>query len=103
MNKQLIDRLIEKNGRNKELIVCMEECAELIQAISKFIRYEWNDEYAGTFNLNRDNLVEEMADVKICLQILQSAFDIQDKDLENMEQIKEDRLKFRYKLKEKNL
>nr|DAD77401.1 MAG TPA: NTP-PPase-like protein [Siphoviridae sp. ctulf7] len=78
----------------------MEECAELIQAISKSIRYEWNDEYAGTFNSNKDNLIEEMADVMICIQILQSAYDIEDKDLNNMIQIKEDRLRFRYDLKE---
>lgn len=29
--------------------------------------------------------LEEMADVTICLQILQSAFDIGDKDLKNMQ------------------
>lgn len=100
MDKFLIEQLIDKNGRNKELIVCMEECAELIQAISKSIRYEWNDEYAGTFKSNKDNLIEEMADVMICIQILQSAYGIEDKDLNNTIQIKEDRLRFRYDLKE---
>ena len=99
MDKYLIEQLIDKNGRDTELTTCMEECAELIQAISKCIRYDASDQYAGTFKANKDNLIEEMADVMICIQILQSAYSIEDKDLNNMLQIKEDRLKFRYSLK----
>lgn len=100
MEKYLIEQLIDKNGRDTELTTCMEECSELIQAISKCIRYESNDQYVGTFKSNKDNLIEEMADVMICIQILQSAYGIEDKDLNNMIQIKEDRLRFRYDLKE---
>lgn len=43
-----------------QLVVCMEELSELTQAISKEIRGKDD----------RNNLVEEMADVLICLEIL---------------------------------
>lgn len=48
------------------LTIAMEECAELIQAISK----------AKRGKLNRDNLVEEIADVRLCINWLLSIFDI---------------------------
>lgn len=53
---------------NKDLcgIIAMEECAELIQAISK----------AKRGNLDRDNLIEEIADVLVCIEWLQEVYDI---------------------------
>lgn len=52
-------------------LIAMEECAELIQAISKAKREK----------LNKDNLTEEMADVLICIHWLQKIYDIQIKDV----------------------
>ena len=46
-----------KYGEDYQTTVCMEECAELIQAISKMKRGQ----------SRRDNLLEEMADVLICI------------------------------------
>lgn len=46
------------------LTIAMEECAELIQAISK----------AKRGKLDRDNLTEEIADVRICMNWLASTF-----------------------------
>ena len=51
--------------------IAMEECAELVQAISK----------AKRGKLDRDNLTEEMADVLICIHWLQKIYDIQIKDV----------------------
>ena len=99
MQKTLIKQLIDKNGRNTELIICMEECSELIKEISKCIRSSSGDIYAGCRKANVSHLLEEMADVTICIQILQTAFDISDEDLKNIAQTKEDRLRFRYCLK----
>lgn len=58
---------IEKYGKEMQSIVCMEECSELIQAISKCLRGKPDA---------IDNLAEEMADVMICIYLLQEMYDI---------------------------
>lgn len=60
---------IEKYGKETQSIVCMEECSELIQAISKRLRGKPDA---------TDNLAEEMADVTICLYLLKEMYDITD-------------------------
>lgn len=64
---------IEKYGKETQSIVCMEECSELIQAVSKCLR--------GKPDVT-DNLAEEMADVTICLYLLQEMYGITDEQLE---------------------
>ena len=53
-------------------MVCMEELSELSQAISKEIRGRGD----------RNNLVEEMADVIICLEILKQIFAVTNVEIE---------------------
>ena len=60
MNKDIIERSIKEYGRITQSVICMEECSELIQAVSKQIR--------GI--RSKETLVEEMADVTICLEML---------------------------------
>lgn len=64
---------IRKYGKEIQSIVCMEECSELIQAVSKCLRGKPDA---------TDNLAEEMADVTICLHMLQEMYDITDKQLD---------------------
>ena len=64
---------IEHYGANLQTVVCMEECAELIQAVSKMKRGRDN----------RDNLIEEMADVMICMDILKQVYGISDNEIQN--------------------
>lgn len=63
---------IEKYGKETQSIVCMEECSELIQAVSKRLRGK-----PGA----TDNLAEEMADVIICLYLLKEMYGITDEQL----------------------
>lgn len=63
---------IEKYGKETQSIVCMEECSELIQAISKRLRGKPDA---------TDNLAEGMADVIICLYMLKEMYDITDAQL----------------------
>lgn len=58
-----LDNIAHVNGDDLTLIITSEECAELIQAISKIKRYGFHDEY-------EDNLHEEVADVLICISEL---------------------------------
>lgn len=55
-----LDNIAHVNGDDLTLIITSEECAELIQAITKVKRYGFHDEY-------EDNLHEEVADVLICI------------------------------------
>lgn len=55
---EVLRRTLRKNGVSEQLTVAMEECAELIQAISKIKRY-------GKESALINNLAEEIADVQI--------------------------------------
>ena len=61
---------IDHYGKQLQSIVCMEECAELIQAISKKLRKDTS---------SNDVLAEEMADVIVCLHQLKMMYGITDK------------------------
>lgn len=65
---------IDHYGRQLQSIVCMEECAELIQAISKKLRDPTSP---------NDHLAEEMTDVIICLNLLKLMYGITDKEIHN--------------------
>lgn len=60
INKKIIGASIERYGRILQASVCMEECGELIQQISKQIRG----------NGSVSCLTEEIADVYVCLEML---------------------------------
>ena len=53
IDSNVVKKSIEHYGDDLQTTVCMDECSELIQAISKMKRGKDN----------RDNLIEEMADV----------------------------------------
>lgn len=84
MNEDICKKAIERKGSEYMLNVCMEECAELIQAISKARRY-------GADRTRITNLSEEMADVLICLKELQIMYGIGDVQLAEWVRFKQDR------------
>lgn len=94
MDKELVKKIIDKNGITNQLFIAVEECAELQQAISKCYR---NKELIPTEV--RENLIEEMADVQICLEQLQVIFHISDAEILCWKEAKENRLKNRENLK----
>lgn len=55
-----LDKIANINSDDLTLTITSEECAELIQSITKVKRYGFHDEYD-------DNLHEEVADVLICI------------------------------------
>jgi NTP pyrophosphatase (non-canonical NTP hydrolase) len=66
-NEQIFKAAIEKFGEKNQQDMCIEECAELIQAINKWRRKPC----AFTFG----NLLEEIADVEIMLAQLRLIID----------------------------
>ena len=69
----------------------MEESAELIPAINKVLRKKDNA---------KNHLTEEIADVFICLEVLQCAFDISDEEIQKWIDYKFERQKKRIANKE---
>lgn len=75
INKDVLEKAIKKYGVEKQLFVCMEEPAELIQAISKVERYPED-------STRMQDLIEEMADVTICLEYLKLIYNIRQEELD---------------------
>lgn len=70
---ETISDSIQHYGVENQSTVCMEECAELIQAISK----------AKRGKLNKENLKEEIADVLICIEMLKQMYNISDLQIDS--------------------
>lgn len=81
VNLDIIKQSIDFYGKDVQSTVCMEECAELIQAISK--------EKRGKHD--KQHLIEEMADVYICLEMLKEIYNISSKEIESMIERKQQR------------
>ena len=69
------NRVIGFYGRDAQAMVHAEELAELIRAVSKMRRVRHSGADDGR---TLDNLVDEMADVYICLTQMQVMYDIPD-------------------------
>ena len=75
--KKIFRQSLEKYGKEPQCRQTMEECAELIQAVNKMLRYEdrpAEPEYYA-------NLVEEIADVEIMLYQLKVMFNVSDDEV----------------------
>lgn len=81
-DKRIVADSIRYYGQDSQTTICMEECAELIQAISK--------EKRGKSDKN--HLAEEMADVLICIEILKQVYQISDYDIDNWIEKKQTRI-----------
>ena len=61
--------------QDETAVIAMEEMAELIQALSKAMRFGYTPGDTGK------RLVQEMGDVKLLLKLLQNTFGIEDEEL----------------------
>ena len=68
VDKSIVAQSIEHYGIENQSTVCMEELAELIQAISK--------EKRGKHSMM--HLTEEIADVEICIEMLKQMYGVQE-------------------------
>nr|DAD95904.1 MAG TPA: nucleoside triphosphate pyrophosphohydrolase [Siphoviridae sp. ctGMq5] len=87
IDKSIITKSINYYGEEIQSTVCMEECAELIQAISKMIRE--SDELSDD---DYDHLYEEIADILICVEMLKQIYCIEDLHINNWIKRKQERL-----------
>ena len=82
IDRQIIAKSIEHYGTDTQTTVCMEECAELIQAISK--------EKRGAHDAL--HLAEEIADVLICIAILKQVYGVNEKRIDDWIYTKQKRI-----------
>ena len=75
-------------------IITIEELGELTQALTKYIRYLISDD---TLRKNRyeiqEMIMEELADVELCLEKFKKQMCINDEDLKIIKEAKEERLR----------
>ena len=86
--KDLYERNIKYHGIEQETTIAMEECSELIQAISKCKRYGCIDKY-------RENLIEEIADVLFAIDELKLIYNISDESISKIKLYKINRQEYR--------
>ena len=82
IDSDIIKRSIEHYGKDVQSTVCMEECAELIQAISKEKRGK----------SDKDHLAEEIADVIICIEMLKQIYNITEDEIYSWVITKQERI-----------
>lgn len=75
--KHTFNQSIIKYGKEPQCRQLMEECAELIQAVNKMLRYEDRPDEPKYYA----NLIEEIADVEIMLYQLKVMFNISDDEV----------------------
>jgi NTP pyrophosphatase (non-canonical NTP hydrolase) len=82
---EIMRSAIRKNGKSMQTVVAIEEMSELQKELSKFIRGKGN----------RDNLIEEVADVLVMITQIQLMYHIPDDEVERIMHLKLNRLKER--------
>ena len=84
-NMETLKRAIKHYGPRNQMMIACEESAELIQAISKCIRYKVDIEA-------KQHLTEEIADVLIMIDQLKIIMDIKDYEIDCYRSYKLNRL-----------
>jgi NTP pyrophosphatase (non-canonical NTP hydrolase) len=59
------------NVEKEVMLIAQEECAEVIQAISKVFRFGMDDVHPTTNKSNRDSLEEEVGDLLCMIELMQ--------------------------------
>ena len=93
-DKQIIEETLDRYGIERQSLVAMEELSELQKAISKLVRNPkeiTNKLEFREFRGLRYNLIEEMADVLICMDQLIEFYHIQRPEIQELIQAKQER------------
>lgn len=88
LNDKDVDKLVSAQTRDKNLLRCAEEAGEWVQTLSKMARItDWETQYTR----RRSKVVEETADLVICIAMTCFMYDIVPMELEEMLRIKMER------------
>jgi len=67
-----MELIVPSTKVNEILDILQEECAEVIQAISKCRRFGIDNEYANGTGTQREHLVQELGDVTLLIELLKA-------------------------------
>lgn len=90
-DKRIIEETMDRYGIERQSLVAMEELSELQKAISKLVRNPKEITNKLEFRGLRHNLIEEMADVLICMDQLIEFYHIQRPEIQELIQAKQER------------
>lgn len=82
---------MNKTKRNEILSILQEECAEVVQSVSKIFRFGDNETWKG--QTNREHLVTEIGDVVCIISLLVENQYITEKEIVEAAESKLERLK----------
>lgn len=89
MDRKILRKAIDTYGTEAQMMQCIEEMAELIQAINKYFRANTDEEMAKAYI----SVIEEISDVQIMLEQMRIVFG--DKSVDEQITAKLDRLEKR--------
>lgn len=90
-DKKIRNETLKRYGIERQSLVAMEELAELQKAISKLVRNPEEKTKPLEFKGLRNNLIEEMADVLICMDQLIEFYKISQYEIQDIIQAKQER------------
>lgn len=85
------DETMDRYGIERQSLVAMEELSEMQKAISKLVRNPEEKTKPLEFKGLRNNLIEEMADVLICMDQLIEYYQIERHEIQELIQAKQER------------
>ena len=78
---------------NEILDILQEECAEVIQAISKCRRFGMENEYINGTGTQREHLIQELGDVRMLIELLHAHRLFTEQEIKAAERRKSTKLK----------
>lgn len=87
--RDILKKAQDKYGKANQVTVTIEELAELAAVLAKYPRYPDHETASDKI---RGKVVEEVADVVICLEHVSMIFDIRPEELHKVKQAKLERL-----------
>lgn len=91
LDARVNDETMDRYGIERQSLVAMEELSELQKAISKLVRNPEEKTKPLEYKGLRNNLIEEMADVIICMDQLIEYYQIQGIEIQDTIQAKQER------------
>ena len=91
LDARINNETMDRYGIERQSLVAMEELSELQKAISKLVRTPEEKTKPLEFKGLRHNLIEEMADVLICMDQLINFYKIDRSEIQELIQAKQER------------
>lgn len=83
LDARINNETMDRYGIQNQSLVAMEELSELQKAVSKLVRYPEERTKPFDFKGLRNNLIEEMADVLICMDQLKEYYNINHAEIQS--------------------